>query len=122
MARALQQLISMRMAMVANTPVMEDGEKRRVQEIRAARLQEALEKRRRLIYDQLRGLFRFNIILYVCGLTLAAFLYHRYEIHQLAMTTSSAVSTKLDTVAKTSSIHRSILNEEQEVNEAAGQN
>ena len=107
--------------MVANTPVIEEGEKKRVQEIRATRLQEALQKRRKAIYEQLRNLFRFNILLYVCGLALAAFLYHRYELNQLAATTSSAMSAKLDKVARASSIHRSILNEEQQVNEAAGQ-
>ena len=108
--------------MVADTPAIEDAEKQRVQEIRATRLRDALAKRRKHIYEQLRGLLRVNFVLFICGIAIAAFFYHRYEVHRLASTMTSAMSSKLDKVANSTPLHQSIVSEEQEVNRAAGQN
>lgn len=107
--------------MVADTPVIEDRERKRVKEVEAARLREALDKRRRFIYEQFRGLLRTNLVLFVCGISVAAFCYHRYELHQLASTTSSVMAAKLNKAANSTSIHQSIVNEETQVNQAAGQ-
>ena len=111
--------MEIRLEMAANTPAMEAGELERVRNIRATRLREALVKRRQQVYQQLRQMMRANFVLFICGIALAAFFYHRWELHYVAANTASAMSSKLETAENSTRIHQAIVSEQQNVDLAS---